>query len=112
MNRPDKPPLKEGKAVKISEFSVKESGDTNDVCHISDILHLKDCRILMVDKSNSKLKIFGQGHKYQEDIPLQGGPWSVCFLSDTESAVTIPDHKTIQIKMLKIRDIRTRLQCC
>ncbi|KAK3609027.1 hypothetical protein CHS0354_020690 [Potamilus streckersoni] len=37
-------------------------------------------------------------------------------LSDTEVAVTIPDNNTIQIigitdKMLKVRDIRTRLQC-
>ncbi|KAK3580246.1 hypothetical protein CHS0354_012773 [Potamilus streckersoni] len=114
LSRPVKPPLKEGKTVKVSEFNVKESGD-KDVCHISDILHLKDCRILLVDKWNSKIKMFGQDYKYQENMPLQGGPWSACSLY-TEVAVTIPDHKTIQIiaiteKMLKVRDIRTRLHC-
>ncbi|KAK3609028.1 hypothetical protein CHS0354_020691 [Potamilus streckersoni] len=101
--------------MKVSEFKVKVSGDTY-LCHISDILHLKNSRILLTDYKNSKIKMFGRDYKYQENMTLQGGPWSVCSLSYTKLAVTIPHSKTIQIigitaKMLKVRDIRTRLQC-
>ncbi|KAK3580249.1 hypothetical protein CHS0354_012777 [Potamilus streckersoni] len=106
--------LNEGKAVKVSEFNVKVSPDTC-LCHISDILHLLDSRILLIDYGNSKIKMFGQDFKYQDSMTLQAKPLSACALSDTEVAVTIPYQKTIQIigikdKILKIREIRTRLQ--
>ncbi|KAK3580248.1 hypothetical protein CHS0354_012776 [Potamilus streckersoni] len=108
-------PLNERKAVKVSEFNVKVSPDTN-LCFISDILHLMDSRILLTDYGNSKIKMFGQDYKYQDSMTLQAKPRCACALSDTEVAVRIPYQKTIQIigikdKLLKIREIRSRLQC-
>ncbi|KAK3586787.1 hypothetical protein CHS0354_016962 [Potamilus streckersoni] len=107
--------LNESEAVKVSEFNVKISGDTN-LCSISDILHLKDTRILLVDSLNYTIKMFEQNYEFLESLKLQEYPCSACSLSNTEVAVTIPVQKTIQIigtkdKMLKIRKIRTRLQC-
>ncbi|KAL3891951.1 hypothetical protein ACJMK2_004193 [Sinanodonta woodiana] len=108
-------PLKDRKAVKVSEFKVKLSSDMN-VCHITDILHLRDARMIMVDGTNFKVKLFGQNHECQESMEFLNPPWSVCSLSDTEVAVTIPAQKTIQIieikdKMLKKREITTRFEC-
>ncbi|KAL3892083.1 hypothetical protein ACJMK2_004320 [Sinanodonta woodiana] len=108
-------PLKEMQAVKVSEFKVKVLSDMT-VCHITDILHLRDARMIMVDYFNYKMKLFGQDYKCQESTKFQERPWSACMLSDTEVAVTVPAQKTIQIieikdKMLKKRVITTRFQC-
>ncbi|KAL3891952.1 hypothetical protein ACJMK2_004194 [Sinanodonta woodiana] len=107
--------LKERKAVKVCKVNVRESSDFGE-CHIADILYLRDARMLMVDWTNFKVKLFGQNHECQESMELQENPWSVCSISDTEVAVTIPRHNTIQIieikdKMLYKRAIRTRFEC-
>ncbi|KAL3891956.1 hypothetical protein ACJMK2_004198 [Sinanodonta woodiana] len=108
-------PLKDRKAVKVSEFKVKVSSDMN-VCHITDILHLSDARILIVDCNNYKMKLFGENRKCQESTKFQERPWSACMLSETEVAVTIPAQKAIHIiqikdKMRKKREITTRFEC-
>ncbi|KAL3892080.1 hypothetical protein ACJMK2_004317 [Sinanodonta woodiana] len=108
-------PLKDRKAVKVSEFKVKELSDIN-VCHITEIVHLRDARVIMVDFQNYKIKLFGQDHKYKESMQIQERPWSACMLTDTEIAVTVPAQKEIQIieikdKMLKKREITTKCQC-
>ncbi|KAL3892081.1 hypothetical protein ACJMK2_004318 [Sinanodonta woodiana] len=112
---PARSSLKDSKAMKVSEFNVKISGDLN-LCSISDILHLNDARMLLVDSLNYTIKMFGQDYEFLESMILQDYPCSACSLSDTEVAVTIPVQKTIQIigtkgKMQKIRKIKTRLQC-
>ncbi|KAL3891958.1 hypothetical protein ACJMK2_004200 [Sinanodonta woodiana] len=108
-------PLLERKAIKVSEFKVKVSSDMN-TCHISHILHLKDARMLMVDRTNSKIKLFGQNYECQEIMTFQAGPWFACLLSDTDVAVTIPEQKRIHIiqikdRMLKKNEITTRFEC-
>ncbi|KAK3608721.1 hypothetical protein CHS0354_007385, partial [Potamilus streckersoni] len=108
-------PLKNRRAVKVSEFNVNVLGD-NAICHISDVLILQGAKHMLVDRANSKIKIYGENYKLQEIMTVQGHPWNACILPDNNIAVTVPNNKTILIigivdKMQNIRDIKTRLSC-
>ncbi|KAL3889733.1 hypothetical protein ACJMK2_002062 [Sinanodonta woodiana] len=108
-------PLKNRKAVKITDFNVKVQGDSA-VCHISDVITLPGANHILVDRANSKIKVFGEDYQFQESMAVQGNPWNVCILPDNNIAVTVPNNKTIVIigiadKMKKITDLRTRLSC-
>ncbi|KAK3576525.1 hypothetical protein CHS0354_018019 [Potamilus streckersoni] len=107
--------LKNRKAMKISEFNVQIFGDNNS-CHISDVLILNDTKHILIDNTNSKIKVYGENYNFQEIMTLQGQPWNACILPDNTMAVTVPRDKTILVvgmedKMHKVREIRTRLRC-
>ncbi|KAK3576522.1 hypothetical protein CHS0354_018015 [Potamilus streckersoni] len=108
-------PLKDRKAMKISEFNVKVLGD-NASCHISDVLTLHGTKHILLDCANSKIKVYGENYNFQESMTLQGQPWNACILPDNNIAVTVHNDKTILViglkdKMHKVREIRTRLHC-
>ncbi|KAK3576526.1 hypothetical protein CHS0354_018020 [Potamilus streckersoni] len=108
-------PLKDKKAIKISEFNVNIYGDKSS-CHISDVLILNGTKHIVIDFTNSRIKVYGENYNIQESMTLQGQPWNACILPDNTMAVTVPRYKTILVigmeeKMHKVREIRTRLQC-
>ncbi|KAL3887933.1 hypothetical protein ACJMK2_000318 [Sinanodonta woodiana] len=108
-------PLKDRKAVKLSEFSVKLSDDTS-TCYISDVLTLQRAKHVFVDYNTEKIKVYGENCQLQECMKLQGGPWNACILPDNKMAVTLPHKKTILVfgiadKIHSGREIKTRLQC-
>ncbi|KAK3608727.1 hypothetical protein CHS0354_007391 [Potamilus streckersoni] len=108
-------PLKNRKAVKVSEFCVKVREDKIS-CHITDILTLQGAKHILVDRANSKIKVYGEHFQFQESRTIQENPWNACILKDSEIAVTVPNINTILVigignKMRKIREIKTRLQC-
>ncbi|KAL3887938.1 hypothetical protein ACJMK2_000323 [Sinanodonta woodiana] len=108
-------PLKDRKAVKVSEFSVKLSDDTSS-CYISNVLTLQRAQYVFVDYNNEKIKVYGENFQLQESMKLQGKPWNACILPDKNMAVTLPYKKTILVfgmenKMHSVREIKTRLQC-
>ncbi|KAK3576090.1 hypothetical protein CHS0354_032214 [Potamilus streckersoni] len=115
-NEPKLIPLKDSKAVKLSEINVKVSGDKYN-CHVTDIAHLRDSRLIIVDRYNAKLKLFKQNDdKCTNVMVCLGQPWSMCTLANDEVAVTIPSLKTIEVLrvtdvMKKIREIKTDHHC-
>ncbi|KAL3887931.1 hypothetical protein ACJMK2_000316 [Sinanodonta woodiana] len=108
-------PLKDRKAVKVSEFSVKLSDDTSP-CYISDVLTFQTARHIFVDWRNEKIKLYGDNFQLQESMKLKGNPWNACILPDNKMGVTLPYKNTILIfgihnKMYIVKEIKTRLEC-
>ncbi|KAK3602092.1 hypothetical protein CHS0354_029515, partial [Potamilus streckersoni] len=69
---PNRISLVDRNVVKVSQFCVHAKRDEH-VCHISDIIQLRDSRLLLVDKMNKKIKIFGQDYRCQDGIVFSDG---------------------------------------
>ncbi|KAL3887748.1 hypothetical protein ACJMK2_000141 [Sinanodonta woodiana] len=108
-------PLWQRKVAKVKQFSARTGRDTNE-CHISDVVELHDSRLILVDKLNCKVKMFGPDCVCQNGLRLPDFPWNACVISNNMVAVTVPHQRTIQIIQTdkgvnKLREIATRFMC-
>ena len=89
-------PEKPGSTDLVSSFNGRTSTDL-DTCWFTGVEYLHDGRIIVVDRNNYKIKVFGTDHSLQTEVKLQHQPFGLTLMSASEFAVTIPRENKIEI---------------
>ena len=75
------------KGCKLKRYNIKLSDDKND-CWITGMAITNDSRRLLVDRCNSKVKLFSQDMKLLSSLSLSDRPRDIAVISDKEAVVT------------------------
>ncbi|XP_052222316.1 uncharacterized protein LOC127838540 [Dreissena polymorpha] len=76
---------------KKSQYTVRISSDTNQICRITGICCLPSGEVIVVDYENKKVKLFDQHYNMSSHCDVSNGPcgpWNVCQITSSEVAVT------------------------
>ena len=86
-----------GDADEIAEFDGRCNDDTEDsTCWFTGAQFLQDGRILLVDRTNRKLKMFSKDFNVIAELLFYSKPWDVTVISNKEVAVSLPEECRIQ----------------
>ena len=84
----------------ITSFSGRTSTDL-DECWFTGAEYLPDGRIVMVDRNNYKIKVFGTDYNLQTEEKLEHQPFGLALMSAMDFAVSIPRENKIQFYSLR-----------
>ena len=86
-----------GDADEIAEFDARCNDDAEDsTCWFTGAQFLHDGRILLVDRTNKKLKMFSKDFNAISELLFYSKPWDVTVISNKEVAVSLPEECRIQ----------------
>ncbi|KAL4222214.1 hypothetical protein ACF0H5_018252 [Mactra antiquata] len=84
------------KPVLSGTFSGRTPSDT-EACWFTGITCLPNGQVVLVDRNNSKLKLFGTDHKLITELDLQFQPYGITLVSACDIAVSLPRENKIHV---------------
>lgn len=88
--------LRGKRAEVVKTFNARAEDDTNESWYTG-AAFLADGSLLLVDRQNKKIKLFGKNYRLLNSMLFTSKPWDVAVISTTQVAVTLPEERAIQI---------------
>ena len=96
--------LRGRKVELLKSVDMRQDDDSNE-CWYTGATFLADGRLVLVDRANRKLKLFGKNYRLLNAISFSSKPWDVTVVNETEVAVSLPEEHGIQLMSLEDDDV-------